>query len=158
YYANTKTSIAQPLTVTGSTTSITVPWNTCAGSPSAYLSLPNDNLGSDGQKFTMRNSIDVNPNTPAAPSDPPPGAHVIGTPISAPTNDPAPTLNVYAPEVLHVSSKTRVLRFVVFSSDDGRLGTVLGSTDLGSTALHNDNNNVHFVLPTQLFKSLRTKN
>jgi hypothetical protein len=157
YYANTKTSVAQPLTVTGSTASITVPWNTCAGSPSAYLSLPNDSLGSDGQEFTVRGSVDVDPNTPAAPSDPPPGAHVIGTPISAPTSDPAPTLNVYAPEVLHVSSKTRVLRFVVFSSGDGRLGAVLGSTGLGSAALRSGNNDVRFVLPTQLFKSLRTK-
>jgi hypothetical protein len=145
------------LTVTGSTASITVPWDTCAGSPSAYLSLPNDSLGSDGQEFTVRGSVDVDPNTPAAPSDPPPGAHVIGTPISAPTSDPAPTLNIYAPEVLHVSSKTRVLRFVVFSSGDGRLGAVLGSTGLGSAALRSGNNDVRFVLPTQLFKSLRTK-
>jgi hypothetical protein len=82
---------------------------------------------------------------------------VIGTPISAPTTDPAPTLKVYAPEVLKVSSKTRLLRFVVFSSGDGRLGAVLGSTGLGSAALRSGNNDIRFVLPTQLFKSLRAK-
>jgi hypothetical protein len=157
YYANTKTAVAQPLSVSGSTASITVPWNTCAGSPSAYLSLPNDSLGLDGREFTVSGSVSVDLNTPAAPTDPPPGAHVIGTPIAAPTSDPAPTLRVYAPEVLRVSSKTRLLRFVVFSSGDGKLGAVLGGTGLGSAALRGGNNDIRFVLPTQLFKSLGAK-
>jgi hypothetical protein len=157
YYANTKTAVAQPLTVTGSTASITVPWNTCAGSPNAYLSLPNDTLGLDGREFTVRGNVHVKLDTPATATDPPPGVHVIGTPISAPNSDPAPTLNIYAPEVLRVSSKTRLLRFVVFSSGDGKLGAVLGSTGLGSATLRSGNNDVRFVLPTQLFQSLRAK-
>jgi hypothetical protein len=157
YYANTKTAAPQPLTISGSTASITVPWDTCAGSPSAYLSLPNDTLGLDGREFTVRGTVSVDPNSPAAPTDPPPGAHVIGTPIPAPTTDPAPTLNVYAPEVIRVSSKTRLLRFVVFSSGDGKLGAVLGSTGLGSATLRSGNNDIRFVLPTQLFKSLNAK-
>jgi hypothetical protein len=157
YYANTKTAVPQPLTVSGSTASIpNLDWNTCAGSPDAYLSLPNDTLGADGREFTVRGTVNVT-NVPASPTDPPPGVHVIGTPISAPTSDPAPTLNVYAPEVIRVSSKTRLLRFVVFSSGDGRLGAVLGSTGLGSAALRGGNNDVRFVLPKQLFQSLRTK-
>jgi hypothetical protein len=157
YFANTEGASAQPLTVSGSNASISVPWNTCAGSPNAYLSLPNDSFGRDGLEFKVTGHVDVDPNTPAAPSAPPPGVHVIGTPISAPTTDPAPTLKVYAPEVLKVSSKTRLLRFVVFSSGDGRLGAVLGSTGLGSAALRSGNNDIRFVLPTQLFKSLRAK-
>src|SRR5213078_920013 len=110
----------------------------------AYLSLPNDSLGMDGREFTVSGSVGVDPNAPAAPSEPPPGAHVIGTPIAA-------------PEVLRVSSKTRLLRFVVFSSGDGRLGAVLGSAGLGSAALRSGNNDVRFVLPTQLFQSLWSK-
>jgi hypothetical protein len=157
YYANTKGATAQPLTVTGTTASIQVPWNTCAGSPNAYLSLPNDSMGRDGLEFKVTGTVDVDPTTPAAPSAPPPGVTVIGTPIAAPTTDPAPTLNVYAPEVLRVSSKTRLLRFVVFSSGDGKLGAMLGSTGLGSAALRGGNNDIRFVLPTELFKSLRTK-
>jgi hypothetical protein len=157
YYANTTTAVAQPLTVIGSTASITVPWNTCAGSPSAYLSLPNDSLGMDGREFTVSGVVSVDPNTPASPTEPPPGVHVIGTPIPAPTTDPAPTLKVYAPEVLKVSSKTRLLRFVVFSSGEGALGAVLGSTGLGSAALRSGNNDIRFVLPTQLFQKLRSK-
>jgi hypothetical protein len=158
YYANTQSAAPKPLTVSGSTASITgLDWNTCAGSPNAYLSLPNDTLGADGREFTVHGSVAVT-NTPASPTDPPPGVHVIGTPIAAPTSDPAPTLKVYAPEVLRVSTKTRLLRFVVFSSGDGRLGAVLGSTGLGSAPLRGGNNDIRFVLPTQLFKSLRTKN
>jgi hypothetical protein len=157
YYANTTTAVPQPLTVSGTTASLTgIPWNTCAGSPSAYLSLPNDTLGADGREFTVRGTVTVL-STPAAPTEPPPGVHVIGTSISAPTTDPAPSLKIYAPEVLKVSSKTRLLRFVVFSSGDGKLGAVLGSTGLGSAALRGGNNDVRFVLPTQLFQSLRAK-
>jgi hypothetical protein len=157
YYANTTAAVAQPLTASGSTASTTVPWNTCAGSPNAYLSLPNDTLDLDGREFTVRGSVHVKLDTPAAATDPPPGVHVIGTPISAPSSTPAPTLNIYAPEVLRVSSKTRLLRFVVFSSGDGKLGAVLGSTGLGSATLRSGNNDVRFVLPTKLFQSLRAK-
>jgi hypothetical protein len=157
YYANTTGSSPQPLTLSGSNASITVPWNTCAGSPLAYLSLPNDSLGADGREFTVTGSVTVDASTPAAPTGPPPGVHVIGTPVPAPTSDPAPTLNVYAPEVIKVSSRTRLLRFVVFSSGDGKLGAVLGATGLGSAALRSGNNDVRFVLPTRLFQSLRTK-
>lgn len=157
YYANTKGASPQPLTVSGSTASITVPWNTCAGSPLAYLSLPNDSLGADGREFAVTGSVSVDPSSPAAPTDPPPGVHVIGTPVPAPTSDPAPTLNVYAPEVIKVSSKTRLLRFVVFSSGDGKLGAVLGSVGLGSAALRSGNNDVRLVLPSRLFQSLRAK-
>jgi hypothetical protein len=157
YYANTKGSSAQALTVSGSTASITVPWNTCGGSPAAYLSLPNDSLGLDGREFTVGGHLDVDLKTPASPSDPPAGVHVIGSVISAPTTDPSPTLKVYAPEVIRVSPKTHLLRFAVFSSGDGKLAATLGSTNLGWASLRGGNNDVRFELPTQLFKSLRTK-
>jgi len=157
YYANTNDALAQPLVVSGSTASISVPWNTCAGSPDAYLSLPNDSLGADGREFVVSGSVSVDLTKPAAPSSPPSPAHVIGTPIAVPTGDPAPTLKLYAPEVIRVSTKTRVLRFVVFSSGEGKLGAVLGSTGLGSAALRGGNNDIRFVLPTQIFKALRTK-
>ena len=155
YYANTKGATAQALTVSGSNASITVPWNSCGASPLAYLSLPNDTLGADGREFVVSGSVSVDPNIPASPSDPPPGVTVIGGVVSAPSTDPAPTLKVYAPELIRVSSKTRLLRFVVFSSGDGRLDAMLGSTSLGSVVLRSGNNDVRFVLPQTLFKSLR---
>jgi hypothetical protein len=157
YWAGTAGAVVQPLTVSGSTGSITVPWNTCGGSPDAYLSLPNNSLAVDGTEFVVKATVKVDFTKPAAPTSPPPGVHVIGTPIPAPTSDPAPTLKIYAPEVIRVSTKTRLLRFVVFSSGEGKLGASLGATGLGSAALRSGNNDVRFVLPTQLFKSLRTK-
>jgi hypothetical protein len=159
YYENTTSAVAKPLTFDPITSiaSITVPWNTCAGSPNAYLSLPNDTLGLDGREFTVKGSVNVKLDTPATATAPPPGVHVIGTVVQAPTGDPAPTLKVYAPEVLRVSTKTRLLRFVVFSSGDGKLAATLGATGLGSASLRPGNNDIRFVLPTQLFKSLRTK-
>jgi len=157
YYANTKGATAQPLTVSGSTATITVPWNTCTGSPDAYLSVPNASLGQDGQLFTVSGSVTVDKTKPATASEPPPGAHVIGSVISAPTSDPAPLLQVYAPEVVRVSAKTRLLRLAVFSSGDGKLQALLGSINLGTAALRSGNNDIRFVLPKQLFSSLRTK-
>lgn len=157
YYSNTKGATAQALTVSGSNASITVPWNTCSGSPDAYLSLPNDSLGLDGREFAVSGSVSVFKTKPATASEPPPGVHVIGSVISAPTTDPAPMLQVYAPEVLRVSAKTRLLRFAVFSSGDGKLQALLGSMNLGTASLRSGNNDVRFVLPKQLFASLRTK-
>jgi hypothetical protein len=157
YWAGTVGSSPQPLTLSGSTGSLGVPWNTCGASPDAYLSLPNDSLDLDGREFVVKLTLKVDFGKPAAPTSPPPGVHVIGSVVAAPTSDPAPTLKVYAPEVLRVSSKTRMLRFVVFSSGDGKLQAALGSTGLGSATLRSGNNDVRFLLPTQLFKSLRTK-
>ena len=157
YYANTLGATAQPLTISGSTASITVPWNTCADSPDAYLSLPNATLGLDGREFVVTGSVSVDRTKPSTPSPPPPGTKVIGNVIPAPTSDPAPALRVYAPEVLRVSSKNRLLRFAVFSSGDGKLQAVLGSANLGTATLRSGNNDVRFVLPQVLFKGLRTK-
>jgi hypothetical protein len=157
YYAHTKGSAAQALTVTGSTGSLTVPWNTCAGSPDAYLSLPNGTLGMDGREFVVTGTVSVDKSTPANATDPPAPVKVIGPIISAPTTDPAPTMKVYAPEVIHVSAKTRLLRFAVFSSGEGKLQATLGSTSLGSAALRGGNNDIRFVLPQQMLKSLRVK-
>src|SRR6266540_174697 len=157
YYANTKGASAQALSVSGSNASITVPWNTCAGSPDAYLSLPNDTLDQNGREFLVTGSVTVDKTKPASASEPPAPRSVIGSVIPAPTSDPAPSLKVYAPEVIRVAAKTRLLRFAVFSSGDGTLQATLGSAGLGSAALRGGNNDIRFVLPKQLFAKLRAK-
>ena len=162
YYANIAGSVPQALTVSGSTASITVPWDTCSGSPHAYLSLPNDwndadqsGAPKDGREFVVTGTLTVDKSKPATAASPPPRAKVIGPVIQVPTTDPAPDLTVYAPELLRVSAKTHVLRFVVFSSGTGALRAVLGSSWNGSATLHAGNNDIRFVLPTQLLKRLR---
>ena len=157
YWAGTVGATAQMLSVSGSNASITVPWNTCEDSPDAYLSVPNDTLNLDGRQFVITGSVAVDRTKPTAASNPPPGTYVIGSSIQVPASDPAPSLRVYTPEVLRVSTATRLLRFVVFSSGDGKLAAVLGVTPLGASPLRGGNNDVRFVLPPTLFKSLRTK-
>ncbi|HZC29161.1 MAG TPA: hypothetical protein VE269_05420, partial [Gaiellaceae bacterium] len=157
YYANTAGSTPQALSVSGSNASITVPWNTCAGSPDGFLSLPNDTWspGLDGREFVVTGSVAVNLNAPASPSDPS-GAKVAGPVVVAPATDPAPTLSIYAPELLRVSATTRVLRFIVYSSGSGKLRATLGSVDLGTASLRAGNNDVRWVLPGTLVSALRS--
>jgi hypothetical protein len=163
YSANVKGSVAQPFAVSGTTASLTVPWNTCGGSPRAYVSLPNETSdvvppALDGREFTLSGTVTVDKTKPAAASEAPAGVKVTGPVIQAPTTDPAPVLTLHAPELIRVALKTRLLRFVVFSSGDGTLKATLGSTWLGSAGLHAGNNDVRYVLPTQLLKSLRKTN
>jgi hypothetical protein len=139
YYANTKGATAQPFTVSGSSATLTVPWNTCAASPHAYVSLPNETNDAvppalDGREFTVSGTVTVDKSKPASASEPPAGVKITGPVIQAPTTDPAPDLTVHAPELIR------------------------GSTRLGSGGLHVGNNDVRFVLPTQLLKSLRKTN
>jgi hypothetical protein len=160
YSANVKGSVPQAFGVSGNTASLTVPWNTCGASPHAYVSLPNesndvDPPALDGREFTVSGTVTVDKTKPASASEAPPGVKVTGPVIQTPASDPAPALTLHAPELVRVSTKTRLLRFIVFSSGDGALKATLGSTWLGSAGLHAGNNDVRYVLPTQLLKSLR---
>lgn len=156
YFANTFGAVAQAFSVSGSTATLTVPWNTCAGSPDAYISLPNDtwNPGLDGREFVIGGTVTVNLDAPASPSDPS-GAKVTGLVVAAPTSDPAPTLTMYAPEVLRVNARDRALRFAVFSSSSGKLRATLRSITLGTMTLRAGNNDVRFTLPKSLVSGLR---
>jgi hypothetical protein len=163
YYANTKGAVAQAFSISGTTASLTVPWNTCGASPHAYVSLPNETNdvvppSLDGREFTVSGTVTVDKSKPAAASEAPEGVKVIGPVVQAPTTDPAPDLTLHAPELIRVSAKTRLLRFIVFSSGDGALKATLGSTWLGSAGLHAGNNDVRFILPMQLLKTLRKTN
>jgi hypothetical protein len=80
---------------------------------------------------------------------------VVGPIVQTPSTDPAPDLTLHAPELIRVSAKTRLLRVIVFSSGDGTLKAILGTTWLGSAGLHAGNNDVRFVLPAQLLRTLR---
>jgi hypothetical protein len=164
YSANTKGSVAQAFAVSGTIASLTVPWNTCGASPHAYVSLPNESndvapsTAFDGREFTVSGTVTVDKSKPASATEAPAGVKVIGPVTQTPTTDPAPALTLHAPELIRVSLKTRLLRVIVFSSGDGTLKATLGSTWLGSAGLHAGNNDIRYVLPTQLLKSLRKTN
>jgi hypothetical protein len=164
YSANTKGSVAQAFAVSDTTASLTVPWNTCGASPHAYVSLPNKSNDVapssplDGREFTVSGTVTVDKSKPASATEAPAGVKITGPVIQTPTTDPAPFLTLHAPELIRVSTKTRLLRFIVFSSGDGTLKGTLGATWLGSAGLHAGNNDIRYVLPTQLLKSLRKTN
>jgi hypothetical protein len=164
YSANVKGSAPQAFGISGNTASLTVPWNTCGASPHAYVSLPNEShdvlpsVALDGREFTVSGTVTVDKSKPASATEAPAGVKISGPVIQTPTSDPAPELTLYAPELIRVSTKTRLLRFIVFSSGDGALKATLGSTWLGSAGLHAGSNDVRYVLPTQLLKSLRKTN
>jgi hypothetical protein len=157
FYANTVGASPQALSVSGATASISVPWNTCAGSPDAYLSLPNDswNPAFDGREFKIVATVTVDLSSPASPSSPQPGTTFIGPVVVAPTTDPAPTLTVYAPELLRVNARNRVLRFIIYSSGSGKVRASLGSVQLGDVAVRAGDNDVRWKLPPSLVNSLR---
>ena len=155
YYANTNGSTPQALSASGSNRTITVPWNTCASSPDALLSLPYDNTGLDGQEFVITGTITVDLSSPAAPSDPQPGTVYTGPVVASPTSDPAPTLTLHAPELLRVSAKTRLLRLIAYSSGSGKLRATLGSVELGTLGLRAGNNDLRWTLPASLVTALR---
>jgi hypothetical protein len=157
FYANTIGATAQPFVVSGSTALLVVPWNTCADSPAAYVALPNTSLGLDAREFVLNGSVSVDKTKPATPFQAPTQVP-IGTPVTiVPTSDPAPKLSLHAPEILRVPAGTGLLRLIVFASGGGKLQATLGSTALGSRNVHAGNNDVRFVLPKQLLKTLRAK-
>jgi hypothetical protein len=164
YSANVKGSVPQAFTVSGNTATLNdIPWNTCGASPRAYVSLPNESNdvappALDGREFTVSGTVTVNKSKPASATEAPAGVKITGPVIQTPTSDPAPELSLYAPELIRVSAKTRLLRFIVFSSGDGTLKATLGSTWLGSAGLHAGSNDVRYILPTRLLKSLRKTN
>jgi hypothetical protein len=156
YYANTKDATAQALTVSGSTASITVPWNTCKGSADAYLSLPNPSkdTAQDGKEFTITGTLTVDLSTPTAPTPPPP-LIFTGPTVTAPTTEAAPTIEVYGAQVVQVSTVDRMIRLIVFSTGDGSLQASAGTTNLGTYQLRAGNNDVRFKLPQSVVNALR---
>jgi hypothetical protein len=164
YSANVKGSVPQAFTVSGNTATLKdIPWNTCGASPRAYVSLPNESNdvappALDGREFTISGMVTVDKSRPASATEAPAGVKITGPVIQTPASDPAPELTLYAPELIRVSAKTRLLRFIVFSSGNGALKATLGSTWLGSAGLHAGSNDVRYILPTRLLNSLRKTN
>jgi hypothetical protein len=164
YSANVKGSVVQAFAISDNTASLTVPWNTCGASPHAYVSLPNEtndvppSIALDGREFTVSGTVTVDKSKPASATEAPAGVKITGPVIQTPTTDPAPALTLHAPELIRVATKTRLLRVIVFSSGDGTLKATLGATWLGSAGLHAGNNDIRYILPARLLKSLRKTN
>jgi hypothetical protein len=156
FYWNQKGSTAVPLVVNGSTASATVPWDTCLwASNVGYLSLPNPSTNVDAADFVVGGTLTVDPNTPATATSAPTPSNVYGGVTQVPSVDQAPTIALYGPLLLRVSTKAPTLRLIVQSSGEGKLHATLGSLDLGTPALRAGNNDLRFKLPNSFLSALR---
>ncbi|CAN5245594.1 hypothetical protein BH18ACT12_BH18ACT12_22530 [soil metagenome] len=146
-------SPAIPLALSGTTASLSVPWDTCSWADVGLVSLPNPSVAVDAALFTVSGSITVDKKTLATSTPPPAGAYT-GPTVPSPEGEEAPSIAVYGPETLRVSKRKRVVRLVVFSSGSGQLDAQLGSLSLGTRALRTGNNDLRFTLPRSVTRSL----
>lgn len=154
FYSSSFGAAALPLAVNGNTASLSVPWDTCVGSPAGYLALPNPSLTADSRVFTVSGSLSVDTSTITTPSAPPLPIYV-GATVAAPSTEAAPSILVYGAELVRVPAATRVVRLIVFSSGAGLLRASAGSAVIGTARLRAGNNDIRFRLPAALVKSLR---
>jgi hypothetical protein len=146
-------SPAIPLALSGTTATLSVPWDTCSWADVGLVSLPNPSVAVDAALFTVSGSITVDKKT-LATSTPPPAGTYTGPTVPSPDGDEPPSIAVYGPETLRVSKRKRVVRIVVFSSGSGKLNAQLGSLSLGSRELRTGNNDLRFTLPRTVSRSL----
>ena len=149
-------SPALPLAVSGSTASITVPWDTCSWKDVGLLSLPNPTAGVDAAVFKVSASLLVDKSTFVTSTPPPPGKY-DGPTVQAPEGEEPPSISVYGPETLRVSRRKRLVRIVVFASGTGSLQANLGGLALGSRTLRTGNNDLRFTLPKNVMRTLAAR-
>jgi hypothetical protein len=152
-----------PFTVSGSTATVTIPWNTCTGSGPAYVLLPNPNIGDptaggapdNGEEFTLSGTLTVDTNSVASPTPPPAPVAVNGSVVNVPTSAVPPDIDVFGPEIIHLSTSDTTLRLIVHADTDGKLQGSLGSYALGTATLRAGGNDVRFSLPAGARVGLR---
>jgi hypothetical protein len=156
FWWDAKGSSPVPLTVSGTTATASVPWDTCTyASTKGYLALTNASTNVDAADFTVTLSMTVDPNTPATPFDVPAPVFMPTPTVPVTSTDVAPTLTLFGPQVLKVGAGDTQLRLIVESTGQGSVQATLGATALGKLAIRAGNNDLRFTLPTSLLKTLR---
>jgi hypothetical protein len=144
------------LTVAGNAATGAIPWDTCTYTSTAgYLLLTNASSNIDAADFSVSSSMTIDTTkttTPVAPPDP-----IFAPTPDVPTSaiDVAPSLMLFGPEILRISSKDTQLRLIVESSGQGSVQAKLGGTSLGSYSLRGGNNDLRMKLPASLLRTLR---
>ena len=142
------------LSISGSTATTTVPWDTCAWKSKGYLALPNTSLV-DGTSFVVSGSLSVDFSSPASAAVPPAPANQFGDTIDASSFSTAPTISLFGPQIMLLSSTDTALRLIVESSGDGSVTAAFGSLLLGSRTLRAGGNDLRFKLPQSALQALR---
>jgi hypothetical protein len=146
-------SPAIPLSLAGSTATLSVPWDTCTWEERGVLVVQNPSTSADAALFTVSGSLTVDRSRLATATPPPKGTY-DGPTVPALDAGAAPTIALYGPETLRVSKKKRLLRLVVFSSGSGRLEANVAGSALGLRTLRPGNNDLRFTLPKSLARTL----
>jgi hypothetical protein len=144
-----------PLSISGSTATISVPWDTCFGGHDGYLSLPNPSLTSDSQQFVVSGSLAVDLTTLTTTVGPPDPLWT-GLTVASPSGEVAPSIFLYGAQLIRVSAATRAVRLIVFSSGPGKLTAAIGGSTFGKFTLRAGNNDVRLRLPASAVKALRS--
>lgn len=145
-----------PLTVSGGTASVQLPWDTCTyGATSGFLALPNASSNVDAADFKIKATLAVDKTKPATAANAPDPVFVPTTVVPVTLLPQAPTLELFGPEILRLTAKETVIRLIVQSSAQGLLRARLGSKSLGTVALRGGNNDVRLKLPKAMLVSLR---
>lgn len=155
FYSKALGAQTQPFAVSGSTATLTVPWNTCFGGSPGYLALPNGSMTTDAGLFTVSGTITVDTSSVNAAAAPPEAIYV-GPVVPGAAADVAPSIFVHGAQVLRVSASKRLVRLIVFSSGSGTLRAAVGSARVGEFALRAGNNDIRFRLPVRTVTALRT--
>jgi hypothetical protein len=157
YWYWSRDAAAQPLAVSGTSATITVPWDTCKWSSTdiGYLVLPNDSTNVDAATFTVSGSLAVDETKPATPGADPTPVPVSGPVVPVPTEDVPPAIAVSGPFLLRVSATSPTLRLIVQANGEGAVRGTLGTVDLGSVHIRPGGNDVRFKLPKSLLSALR---
>jgi hypothetical protein len=143
------------LTVSGSTASADIPWDTCTyATNSGYLSVPNASTSVDAADFVITTKLTVM-TTQATPIAPPKPAFTPTPVVPVSSVDVAPTLFLYGPELLKLSPTDTQLRLIVESNGQGSVQARLGSVALGTLSVRGGNNDLRFKLPPGLLLTLR---
>ena len=146
-------SPAIPLALSGSTASLSVPWDTCSWSDVGLVSLPNPSVNVDAALFSVER-IDHGRQDDVGHLDAAACGHLHGPTVPSLTGEEPPSIAVYGPETLRVSKRKRVVRLVVFASGTGRLDGRLGGLSLGTRVLRTGNNDLRFTIPRSAMRSL----
>ena len=155
FYSKSLGDTAVPLSINGSTATISVPWDTCFGGHNGYLLLPNPSLTSDSQEFVVSGSLSVDLTTLTTTVGPPDPLWT-GLTVASPSGEVAPSIFLYGAQLIRVSAATRAVRLIVFSSGPGKLNAAIGGSTFAKFTLRAGNNDVRLRLPASAVKALRS--
>ena len=155
FYSKSLGSSAVPLSISGSTATLVVPWDTCFGGYDGYLVLPNPSLTLDSQPFVVSGTLNVDLTTLTTTVGPP-APIWTGLTVASPSGEVAPSIFLYGAQLVRVSAATRAVRLIVFSSGPGKLHAAIGGSTFGSFTLRAGNNDLRLRLPASAVKALRS--